>query len=182
MRLLDDQQVKQFIATGCLELHVSELGEGFHQQLYERCCERDLAAGDLDNPELATKTRREVFVDIPELSRLIGSPTLTGALTSLLGPNFLQHPHRTMHTRPEGGGDQAWHKDGHHISMRHHRPRWLIGFYFPGATTAEMVSLPCCLRSAYRPTSLSPAHGTGRHRHHGGQLLLDCRPVRPPPR
>ena len=61
-----------------------------------------------------------------------------GALTSLLGPRYLQHPHRTMHTRPEGSADQAWHKDGHHVSVRAHRPRWLIAFYFPGATTKEM--------------------------------------------
>ena len=138
LRLLDDAQVKEFIATGCLELRVSELGPAFHQQLYERCCERDIAAGDLDNPDQAAQTRREVFVDIPELSRVVEGPTLAGALTSLLGPRYLQHPHRTMHTRPEGSSDSAWHKDGHHISMRHHRPRWLIGFYFPGATTKAM--------------------------------------------
>ena len=139
LRLLDDAQVKEFVATGCLELRVSELGPAFHQQLYETCCERDVAAGDLEgNPELAAKSRREVFVDIPELSLLVESPTLAGALTSLLGPGYLQHPHRTMHTRPEGSADQAWHKDGHHISVRHHRPRWIIGFYFPGATSKEM--------------------------------------------
>eukprot|EP01050_Picozoa_sp_SAG11_P012669 SAG11_NODE_1423_length_4950_cov_6.926201_3_plen_339_part_00 len=173
MRLLDDAQVKQFITTGCLELRVSELGAAFHQQLYERCCERDVAAGDLANPELAAQTRREVFAEIPEMSRersfpafgacflrgttckatsfilfsaesaaadaeVVSSATLVGALTSLLGPRYLQHPHRTMHTRPEGSADQAWHKDGHHVSVRAHRPRWLIAFYFPGATTKEM--------------------------------------------
>ena len=76
MRLLDDAQVKQFITTGCLELRVSELGPAFHQQLYERCCEHDIAAGDLANPGMAAQTRREVFVDIPELSRELATAQL----------------------------------------------------------------------------------------------------------
>eukprot|EP01043_Picozoa_sp_COSAG02_P077770 COSAG02_NODE_17192_length_1022_cov_1.391116_1_plen_35_part_10 len=29
-----------------------------------------------------------------------------------------------------GGMDQNFHKDGHHIPMRHHRPRWIMGMYF----------------------------------------------------
>jgi hypothetical protein len=137
LRLLDDMQVKQFIATGCLELRITELSPAFHERLYETCCERDAAAGAAD-AALAAQARREVFVDIPELSQVVEGPTLAGALTSLLGRGYLQHPHRTMHTRPEGSSDQAWHKDGHHIPQRHHRPRWLIGFYFPGRTTADM--------------------------------------------
>ena len=43
-----------------------------------------------------------------------------------------------MHTKPlnqtEVGSDQDWHKDGHHVPMRHHLPRWIICFYYPHAT------------------------------------------------
>jgi hypothetical protein len=43
-----------------------------------------------------------------------------------------------MHTKPlnqtEVGSDQDWHKDGHHVPMRHHMPRWIICFYYPHAT------------------------------------------------
>jgi hypothetical protein len=35
--------------------------------------------------------------------------------------------------------DQNFHKDGHHIPMRHHRPRWIMGMYFCTDVTIEMV-------------------------------------------
>ena len=43
-----------------------------------------------------------------------------------------------MHTRPEGSAPQGWHKDGHHVPLRSHRPRWIICFYYPGDTTIDM--------------------------------------------
>ena len=78
LRLLDDMQVKQFIATGCLELRITELSPAWHERLYETCCERDAAAGAAD-AALAAQARREVFVDIPELSQVVEGPTLAGA-------------------------------------------------------------------------------------------------------
>jgi hypothetical protein len=46
--------------------------------------------------------------------------------------------HRHMHSGM-GGMDQNFHKDGHHIPMRHHRPRWIMGMYFCTDVTIEMV-------------------------------------------
>ena len=56
---------------------------------------------------------RFMFERLPELTQIINSPTLRGALTSILGPDYVQRPHRTMHVRElgEGGGpssDQGW--------------------------------------------------------------------------
>lgn len=130
-RPLSDAQVRQFCVDGYLQLHVAELGDAFHARLYETIC----AGFDRAEPD---RDPRQCFPELPELSDVIGSPTLRGALTSLLGAGYGQHPHRTLHTRAEGSGDQAWHKDGHHVPLRHHHPRWLIGFYFPGDTTVEM--------------------------------------------
>ena len=30
------------------------------------------------------------------------------------------------------------HKDGHHVPMRHHVPRWIIGFYYPFPCSMDM--------------------------------------------
>ena len=53
-------------------------------------------------------------------AEVVASPTVSGALTSLLGPGFCQHPHRTMHNYGKANGhndeeslgsDQTWHKE-----------------------------------------------------------------------
>ena len=47
----------------------------------------------------------QVFPAIPELqSEVVASPTVAGALTSLLGPGWCQHPHRTLHNYGKANG------------------------------------------------------------------------------
>ena len=74
-----------------------------------------------------------VFPQVAELGEVLASPTLRGAVASLLGPDFVQHPHRSMHVRSATG--QEFHRDGNHPPMRHHAPRYLIGFFYPGPVT-----------------------------------------------
>jgi hypothetical protein len=74
-----------------------------------------------------------VFPHVPELGEVLASPTLRGAVASLLGPGFVQHPHRSMHVRT--ATSQEFHRDGSHPPMRHHTPRYLIGFFYPGSVT-----------------------------------------------
>jgi hypothetical protein len=65
-----------------------------------------------------------------------------------------------MHTRAdEIGGDQDWHKDGHHIPIRHHFPRWIICFYFPMETTLGMGPTAVIPGSAYFTTDRQDATG-----------------------
>jgi hypothetical protein len=110
MNLLSDAQVKEFITEGFLALPITELGSDFHKNLYDKS--KDAFA------RLAEEQRdpRLAFGELPEMTKVIGSPTLTGALHSLLGADFVQHPHRSMHTKPLGstsiGGDQDWVRDG----------------------------------------------------------------------
>ena len=88
-RLLSDGQIKQFIVHGYLQLSLSELGEGFHAALYEHCCAWDPARHGVDGGE--PPDTRHSFTDLPELAEVIGSPTMRGALTSLLGEGYLLH-------------------------------------------------------------------------------------------
>ena len=37
----------------------------------------------------------------------------------------------------------AQHKDGHHIPVRDHRPKWMMGLYYPGEVTLDMG--PTCV-------------------------------------
>jgi hypothetical protein len=38
---------------------------------------------------------------------------------------------------------QTFHKDGHHIPVRDHRPRWIMGLYYPGEVKLDMG--PTCI-------------------------------------
>ena len=61
---------------------------------------------------------------------MLASPTVNGALCSVLGHDYALHAHRALHRadRPE---EQGFHKDGQegHGPHRHHRPRWAMIMY-----------------------------------------------------
>ena len=89
---------------------------------------------------------------VRQLCELMESPTLRGAVSSLLGPEFAWAPHRALHNSEPvehaGGGfdpfenaprmgkgsiaGSGWHQDGHSRAgrARWHRPRAVNVFYF----------------------------------------------------
>ena len=100
-RLLSDGQVQSFIRDGFLLVPQTDLPPAFHDDVFERC------KAYWQDPE--RPAGREYFLAVPQLTEVLRTPATVGALTSLLGPNYVQHPHRTMHTRAEPvGDDQDW--------------------------------------------------------------------------
>lgn len=53
--------------------------------------------------------RKQVVRELPEITDIVRSPTLSGALHSILGPGYAMHPHRALHTA-NPNGDQQFHK------------------------------------------------------------------------
>ena len=162
--LLSDAQVKQFVVDGFIALPIRELGSSFHRRVYDKSKAAFARIGAQGHHDA-----RVVFGELPEMTDVLRSPTLTGALTSVLGADYVQHPHRSMHVKELGatsvGADQAWHKDGHHVPMRHHFPRWIICFYYPHATTEDMG-----------PTGILPGSQLlqmGRHANLSPSSLID---------
>ena len=92
--LLTDAQVKKFIVHGFLALPIKELGSAFHKSIYDKTKD---AFGRFTEEK---QDPRLVFGELPEMTDVINSPTLRGAMTSVLGSNYVQHPHRSMHTKP----------------------------------------------------------------------------------
>ena len=82
---------------------------------------------------------------VPELGEMLNDPYVVEAATTLLGPNYLVHPHRHCHTNFAVPGMetpamlQGFHKDGHAVKPRprHREPRWLILFYSPQDTPLQ---------------------------------------------
>ena len=79
---------------------------------------------------------------IPGLHAIFEDPAVKDGLKTILGENYLIHPHRHCHTNfPRVGAatpamQQGLHKDGHAVRPRprHREPRWLILFYSPQTT------------------------------------------------
>jgi hypothetical protein len=72
---------------------------------------------------------------IPELQEIYDSPKVRGALKSILGEDYMMHPHRHPHSNPPGFRTQRWHQDSYwgFYKQRHHVAKWYIlefSFFF----------------------------------------------------
>lgn len=134
LRLLDDSQMMDFIGQGFLTLPIEELGPQFHAALYERA---QAEFGPKNNGLQGTGGSTE---RIPELLTMVNSPTVAGALVSLLGPEYA-HGHLgvsgcALHVSTEE--DQIFHKDTQRAAITGHRTRAVMVMYYPGAADVDM--------------------------------------------
>ncbi len=121
--LFTDAQMRDFIVNGYVTVK-AELSRGFHETIYRKTQELTAKEGNLGN---------NILPRVPELQAVFEEPAVRGALTSILGENYVMHSHRHPHqNRPHSDG-QGFHKDsywGYH-KVRHHCPRWAMAFYYP---------------------------------------------------
>ena len=148
--LLGDEAISRFIEHGWLRLQID--GDGDVHGRIERALRQTI--------EHEAPPGNNLLARIPAIWQVLRAPVVHGALTSLLGHNYLVHPHRAIHSStpaPEqdepldvladgpamGPGSMAgssWHQDAQSplARARHHLPRYLIGFYFPHDVPLEM--------------------------------------------
>ncbi|OME81447.1 phytanoyl-CoA dioxygenase [Paenibacillus sp. FSL A5-0031] len=127
--LLTDEQMQKFITEGFLILK-TDFPESFHQAM---TAELGKVYDEEGNPG------NNLLPRIREIQQAFDSPVITGALTSVLGPNYMLHAHRHGHfnAQPVAGG---WHKDSYwgYSRMRNHHPWWAMIMYFPQNTPIEL--------------------------------------------
>ena len=148
---LNDEQVRRFICDGVLVLD-SGLEPGVHRDIYDKIQWNNTHEFNMGN---------NVLPRIAELQQVLDAPVIHGALQSILGDEYMLHPHRFMHASepldeadrdlslngsehgaPMGkgsSGNSCWHQDGQ-IPMsraRYHVPRLAMILYFPQDTPAE---------------------------------------------
>ena len=157
MKLLGDSQMQQFIVNGYVTVKAG-FPRPFHQSVYAQAEKIFSTQGNPGNDFLPA---------IPQLADLFSHPAVTGALTSILGPGYMMHPHRHCHLTPPGQSAQRHHQDSYEAdrNVRHHRTRWAMAFYYPQDVTAEMG-----------PTSVLPAsqYYTSRNQAEKQDELLLC--------
>lgn len=128
-RLLNDEQMRQFITNGYLLLQ-TDFPQSFHESLISQLSEVYRSEGNPGN---------NLLPRIPQLQHVFDHPVVKGALTSVLGEGYMMHAHRHGHynSSPKPGG---WHKDSYwgYKRMRNHRPWWAMIMYFPQDTPLEL--------------------------------------------
>ena len=152
--LLTDEQMRGFIVDGYVQVQ-THLPATVHEAIFNRS--ESLFAGTSDpRKDFDRNPQNNIVPMIPELRQVLEAPEVVGALTSLLGPDYLLHPHRHCHPNYPAAGDgngsangdhdanggdgdggprltMIPHKDGHAngAKPRHRVPRWAIIFYYP---------------------------------------------------
>lgn len=127
--LLGDATLQRFIVDGHITVKPT-LPDTYHSALKKQL---DALIEKNGNPG------NDLLPQVSELAELFADPAVDGALTSLLGPDYILHPHRHCHDWNPDSQAQAWHKDypitGH---PRCHRGRWLLLLYYPQTITQHM--------------------------------------------
>lgn len=127
---LDDRALREFITRGYTLVQADQPPQ-FHREISQKLDATIAAEGNPGN---------NILPRVPELAAIFDSPSVKGALHSLLGPGYSMHPHRYCHLNSPGGKGQHWHKDDYvyDCNVRHHRFRWVMAFYYPQDVDAEM--------------------------------------------
>lgn len=128
--LLTDAQMRQFIAHGYLILQ-TDFPTEFHTTLSQRIADVMNKEGNPGN---------NILPRVPETQAIFQHPAIRGALTSVLGPDYIMHPHRHCHFTLPGRKTQSWHKDSYwgHAKVRNHHQWWAMIFYYNHAVDEEL--------------------------------------------
>ena len=121
--LLNDAEVARFLVTG-YHLVEPELPVGFNENI----------AAQLD--ALATNPGDAITEAVPELWQVLEHPAVTGALSSLLGPDYEVQPHRHWHCKQPDSPHMNWHQDG--LNNRDILLNRFLGLYYPTEITPNM--------------------------------------------
>ncbi len=128
--LFTDEQMQDFITNGYVTVK-TDLPRSFHEAIYRKTQDLIKKEGNLGN---------NILPRIPELQAVFEEQRVRGALTSILGKNYVMHSHRHPHqNRPHSDG-QGFHKDSYwgYQKIRHHRTRWAMAFYYPQDSPKEI--------------------------------------------
>ena len=112
LKLLTDRQLKDFLIDGVAVIPVRDLSEEWHSAFYAKATEQRSPTVNRQN-----RPRRNVWEDMPEITQICRTPTVRGALTSILGRDYVMHPHRALHTGG-GTGDQGFRTHPAQLQLR----------------------------------------------------------------
>ena len=187
IRPLSQSQIEQFCRDGHLVLHISEVPDEVHARIYEHG--RINQKGSVFTPGQRTKEARAADALMPELTHeqratfrqdfaaVSQSPTILGAMHSLLGPDFVGTVDQLQGATPSPDvaslpfalvsttGDNQHHKDGTGLPVREHRFRSVGYWYVSCDPPLPRFSSQCdpVLRRRYYPHEVTVEMGPSAH-------------------
>ncbi len=161
--LLDDEAVAQFLVNGFVELDPGVDAE-VHEALFTEARgvhdEAQAIGGDSNHIQVTGDNLR---ARIPAIDQVLEAPPIHGALTSLLGPDYVLHPHNFVHESSRR--DQSFHQDGNlpwndRGHYRSHKPNWVVLFYYPQEVRRPLGPTEVLPGSQYWTTDFEKPDGT----------------------
>ena len=107
MKLLSDAQVQRFLRDGYLTLQAN-LSADFHAQVRTQIDDLFRNEGNPGN---------DILPKVPDLYRVLRDEHISGALASVLGPDYIVHPHRHCHQNLAGSSGQGMHQDSYPLTI-----------------------------------------------------------------
>ena len=162
--LLEDEQMTRYLRDGFVVLSGCEFDADFHAAMYDAACavhdEARAIGGDSNHLQVIGDNLR---ARIPRLESFLYGQTVQGALTSILGDDFVLHPHHFVHEATTA--DQSFHQDGNlpwndRAHYRSHRPNWAMLFYYPQAVTLDAGPTEVLPGTQYWTTDFEKDDGT----------------------
>lgn len=128
--LLTDEQMRHFIAHGYVLLQ-TDFSDRFHAAMNARIAAVMQEEGNPGN---------NILPRVPEVQAVFQHPVIRGAVSSVLGPDYITQPHRHCHYTEPGRKVQSWHKDSYwgYARVRNHHQWWAMIFYYPQDVDTEM--------------------------------------------
>ena len=163
-KLLNDEQYTQYLSEGAIVLQPHSLGADFHDRLYEH----GQNIYSLVESSKSKTAHLDIIGDslrgrIPEIDNIFNDPSVAGALESILGENYIIHPHNFVHKSSlidqgfHQDGNLPWNERGHY---RSHRPDWALLFYYPQDVTIENGATELILGTQYWTKDFEKDDGT----------------------
>ena len=163
-KLLNDEQYTQYLSEGAIVLQPDSLGADFHDRLYEH----GQNIYSLVESSKSKTAHLDIIGDslrgrIPEIDNIFKDPNVAGALESILGENYVIHPHNFVHKSSlidqgfHQDGNLPWNERGHY---RSHRPDWALLFYYPQDVTIENGATELILGTQYWTKDFEKDDGT----------------------
>lgn len=146
--LLTDDEMVSFIING---YHILEpdLRSGFNERVFSTLLEVPENPGE------------HIIEALPAMTDVLGDPAITGALTSLLGQDYIREPGGHIHMNPPHTRAQPWHQDERFGRSHQDRDvdhvKHVMLMYYPQDVTDDMgptVLLPGSHRRVASPESM----------------------------
>ena len=125
--LLTDEQLVDFVINGYTIVE-TDLGDEFNRNIF------DQLEALPDNPGDA------ILEAIPALNDVYAHPKVSGALASVLGPDYSMYQHRHCHRNMPGTPSQMWHLDGGAGASERNpeHVRAVLAMYYPQDVESNM--------------------------------------------